>query len=84
MVHHHYSPFQFATSLQALEDDVDVKKILKRNKRRTAKDAKAARAIPTTMSREEAHEITKTPTAFISPNSIDAMRSIKGVFGSCY
>jgi hypothetical protein len=60
---------------------VSVKKILKTNARLTKKDAAAAKAIPTTMSREEAHMIQVSPNAFISPNSIDGMRSIKSVFG---
>jgi hypothetical protein len=81
MVHHHYSPFQFATDVQASEGDVNVKKILKTNARLTKKDAAAAKLIPTTMSREEAHMIQMSPTAFISPNNIDVMRTIKGVFG---
>jgi hypothetical protein len=35
------------------------------------------------MSREEGHAIIslRSPTAFISPNSVDGMRTIKSVFG---
>jgi hypothetical protein len=73
----HYSPFQFATSVQAAENDVNVKKVVSTLKRKTAKD----KITPKLMTREEAHSIPGTPTAFISPNSVDAMRSIKSVFG---
>lgn len=77
MPHMHYSPFQFATSVQAAENDVNVKKVVSTLKRKTAKD----KITPKLMTREEAHSIPGTPTAFISPNSVDAMRSIKSVFG---
>lgn len=77
MPHMHYSPFQFATSVQAAENDVNVKKVISTLKRKTAKD----KITPKLMTREEAHSIPGTPTAFISPNSVDAMRSIKSVFG---
>lgn len=81
MVHHHYSPFQFATGVQVSEGKVSVKKVLKTLKKLTARDAARAKAIPTTMSRDEAHTIPMTPNAFISPNSMDGMRSIGAVFG---
>lgn len=77
MPHMHYSPFQFATTEQAAENDVNVKKVISTLKRKTAKD----KITPKLMTREEAHSIPGTPTAFISPNSVDAMRSIKSVFG---
>ena len=77
MPHMHYSPFQFATSVQAAENDVNVKKVISTLKRKTAKD----KITPKLMTREEAHTIPGTPTAFISPNSVDVMRSIKSVFG---
>jgi len=73
----HYSPFQFATTEQAAENDVNVKKVISTLKRKTAKD----KITPKLMTREEAHSIPGTPTAFISPNSVDVMRSIKSVFG---
>lgn len=81
MVHMHYSPFQFATGVQVSEGEVGVKKVLKTLKKLTARDAAKAKAIPTTMSRAEAHMIPMTPTAFISPNTADGMRSIGAVFG---
>jgi hypothetical protein len=77
MPHMHYSPFQFATSEQAAENMVNVKKIVKVLKRKTAND----KITPKLMSREEAHSIPGTPTAFISPNSVDVMRTVKSVFG---
>lgn len=83
MTHMHYSPFQWATGLQASEKDVNVKKVLKKLGKIIKKDAAKAKAIPTTMSREEAHMIPGTPTAFISPNGVDAMRTIHCVFGAC-
>jgi len=81
MVHLHYSPFQFATEVQVSEDDVSVKKILKTNARLTKKDKTKAKLIPTTMPCSEAHDIIGSPNAFISPNSVDGMRMVKGVFG---
>jgi hypothetical protein len=81
MTHMHYSPFQWATSVQASENQVGVKKILKSLNKLTKKDTAKAKIIPTTMTREQAHSIPGTPTAFISPNSIDGMRSVKSVFG---
>jgi len=75
----HYSPYQFATSVQASEHKVNVKKVMGTLKRLTAKD----KLLPKLMSREDAHSIPGTPHAFISPNPPDVMRSIKEVFGSC-
>jgi hypothetical protein len=77
----HYSPYQWATAVQVSEDEVSVRKTLKTMKKITAPDARKAKIIPTTMTRAQAHEITGTPTAFISPNSIDGMRMIHSVFG---
>jgi hypothetical protein len=81
-MHLHYSPYQWATGVQVADDDVNVKKILKVGKKLTAADAKKAKLIPTTMSCYDAHMITGSPTAFISPNSVDAMRTIHSVFGA--
>jgi len=83
MVHHHYSPYQFATSEQVSEGDVDALRIKRIQTKLTAKDTAKARAIPTTMTREQAHAaiFARSPNAFISPNSIDGMRQIKSVFG---
>lgn len=83
MIHMHYSPFQFATDLQASEDGVCDKKVMKKLGRLTKKDAAKAKLIPTTMTCDEAHMIPGTPTAFISPNPPDAMRMIRSVFGAC-
>jgi hypothetical protein len=83
MTHMHYSPFQFATSLQASEGDVCDKKVMKKLGKMTKKDSSKAKLIPTTMSCKDAHMIPGTPNAFISPNPPDAMRMIRSVFGSC-
>lgn len=78
MPHMHYSPFQFATAEQAAENDVNVNKVIKTLKRKTTGD----KITPKLMSREEALTIPGTPTAFISPNSVDVMRTAKSVFGN--
>jgi hypothetical protein len=79
MVHTHYSPFQFSNDLRASEDTVLPPKKM------AAKLKKMVKVLPKAalMSREEGHTIIslKSPTAFISPNSVDAMRTIKSVFG---
>ena len=82
-MHIHYSPFQFANTVQAADGDVSVKRVLRENKKLTKKDAKKARNMNSTISRADAHEIifNTSPTAFISPNSVGAMRDIKSVFG---
>ena len=77
MVHMHYSPFQFATSEQVAEGDVGVKKVVAKLKKMTARD----KLTPKLMSCEEARSIPGTPTAFISPNSVDVMRTAHSVFG---
>lgn len=79
MVHTHYSPFQFATSEQVAERQVGVKKIVSKLKKMTARDKPPA---PKLMSCEEARSIPGTPTAFISPNPVDVMRTAKSVFGN--
>ena len=78
MVHLHYSPFQFATEVQASENHVNAKKTAKKLKRMTAKD----KIVPKLMSCYEAKEIPGSPNAFISPNAPDVMRTIKSVFGN--
>ena len=79
MVHHHYNPFQFAVGVKPAEDDCNVHGVLKVNKRLTKRDAHKAKLIPTTMTRAEAHMITGSPNAFISPNPPDVMRMAKAV-----
>ena len=78
MVHLHYSPFQFATEVQASENNVNAKKTVKTLKRMTARD----KLVPKLMSCYEAKEIPGSPNAFISPNAPDVMRTIKSVFGN--
>jgi hypothetical protein len=79
MVHYHYSPYQFATDVQAAENEVDSRHILKVNKKLARKDSKLA---PSIMSRHDALMITGTPNAFIAPNPPDVMRMSKHVFGA--
>ena len=79
MVHYHYHPFQLETDVQAAENKVDVRHILKVNKKLARKDSKLA---PSIMSRHEALMITGTPNAFIAPNPPDVMRMSKHVFGA--
>ena len=78
MVHMHYSPFQFATEVQASENQVNDKKTIKTLKRMTARD----KLVPKLMTCYEAKEIPGSPNAFISPNAPDVMRTIKSVFGN--
>jgi len=78
MPHLHYSPFQFATDVQASEHDVGVKKVVSKLKKMTARD----KLTPKLMSCDEARSIPGTPTAFISPNSVDVMRTAHSVFGN--
>ena len=77
MPHLHYSPFQFATDVQASEHDVGVKKMASKLKKMTARD----KLTPKLMSCDEAKSIPGTPTAFISPNPVDVMRTAHSVFG---
>lgn len=78
MVHLHYSPFQFATDVQAVTHDVSAKKVVAKLNKMTAKD----KLTPKLMSSDEARSIPGTPTAFISPNSVDVMRTVHSVFGN--
>jgi len=79
MVHMHYSPFQFATNQGVEGNDLQSgKKVRAVTKRLTARDKLPK---PALLSCEEAKSIPGTPTAFIAPNSIDVMRTIKNVFG---
>ena len=84
MPHLHYSPFQFANSVQASEQDVSAKKAVKTLSKITAKDTAKAKQIPSTMPRAQAHEVIAnvSPNAFISPNPPDVMRMAKAVFGN--
>lgn len=76
-MHLHYSPFQFATDEQASDGHVvPVKKQIAKAKAREQKIS-----APKLMSCMEARSITGSPNAFISPNDVDTMRTIKSVFG---
>jgi len=75
MPHLHYSPFQFATDVQASNTDVSAKKVVKTLKKLTRKDM--THDLHSTMSVAEAAMIPNTPTAFISPNPIGVMKDLK-------
>jgi len=80
MVHLHYSPFQFSNDLRASDDAVlPPKKIAAKLNSMIKTPPK-----PALMSRDEAHKILSltSPTAFVSPNTVDVMRTIKSVFGN--
>jgi hypothetical protein len=79
MVHLHYSPFQFATDVQVSDHRVGVKKVVAKLTKMTARDKLPP---PKLMSCDEAKSIPGTPTAFISPNPVDVMRTAKSVFGN--
>jgi len=79
MVHLHYSPFQFATEEQAATNDVGVKRVVAKLNKLTARDKLPP---PKLMSCDEARSIPGTPTAFISPNTVDVMRTVHSVFGN--
>jgi len=80
MVHLHYSPFQFSNDVRASDDAVlPPKKIAAKLNSMIKTPPK-----PALMSRDEAHKILSltSPTAFISPNTVDVMRTIKSVFSN--
>lgn len=80
MVHLHYSPFQFSNDVRASDDAVlPAKKIAAKLSGMVKTPPK-----PALMSRDEGHKVLSltSPTAFISPNSPDVMRTIKSVFGN--
>jgi hypothetical protein len=80
MVHLHYSPFQFSNDVRASDDAVlPAKKIAAKLNSMVKTPPK-----PALMSRDEAHKILSltSPTAFISPNTVDVMRTVKSVFGN--
>ena len=79
MVHLHYSPFQFATDVQAATHDVGAKKVVAKLNKMTAQDKLPP---PKLMSCDVARSIPGTPTAFISPNTVDVMRTAHSVFGN--
>jgi hypothetical protein len=80
MVHLHYSPFQFSNEVRASDNAVlPAKKIASKLNSMVKTPVKSA-----LMSRDEAHKVLSltSPTAFISPNTPDVMRTIKAVFGN--
>jgi hypothetical protein len=82
MPHLHYSPFQFATGAQLAEPKKQVVKEKKYMVKAHTERKTATRNLGCTMSREEAHQASSLPNAFISPNLPDVMRQSKSVFGA--
>lgn len=76
-MHLHYSPFQHATGVEVSDNNVNVYKVAKTIQKLTKKDTSKTMNMGSTMSCQEAAMIPGSPTAFISPNSIDSMRDIK-------
>ena len=76
-MHLHYSPFQFATGVEVSTGDVSAMKVEKVLKTLTKKDTSKTHDMHSTMPCADAARIPGTPTAFISPNSVGAMRDIK-------
>jgi len=75
-MHLHYSPYQHATGVEVVTYDVSTKKVLKTLEGMTKADRMKTRKMDSVMSCEQASRIPGTPTAFISPNSIGAMKDI--------
>jgi hypothetical protein len=75
-MHLHFSPFQHATGLEVVTYDVSTKKVLKTLAGLTKADRMATRKMDSVMTCEQAARIPGTPTAFISPNPIGAMKDI--------
>jgi len=76
-MHLHYSPFQFATDVEASENDVSAMKVAKTLKTLTKKDESKAKDMGCTMPCAAAESIPGTPTAFISPNPTGVMKDLK-------
>ena len=75
-MHLHFSPFQHATGLEVVTYDVSTKKVLKTLAGLTKADRMATRKMDSVMTCEQAAAIPGTPTAFISPNPVGAMKDI--------
>jgi len=75
-MHLHYSPFQFATGVEVATNDVSAMKVVKTLKKLTKKDTSKTHDMGSTMSCADADKIPGTPTAFISPNSVGAMKDL--------
>jgi hypothetical protein len=76
-MHLHYSPFQFATDVEASENEVNAMKVAKTLKVLTKKDTSKTKDMGSTMPCSAAAAIPGTPTAFISPNEVGVMKDIK-------
>ena len=76
-MHLHYSPFQFATDVEASTGDVSAMKVVKTLKALTAKDTSKTHDMGSTMPAEAASRIPGSPNAFISPNPVGTMKDLK-------
>ena len=76
-MHLHYSPFQHATAEEYSTETVNQVKVAKTLEGLTKADRMATKNMGCVMTVEQAARIPGTPTAFISPNSIGAMKDIK-------
>ena len=76
-MHLHYSPFQHATGVQFSDEHVNQVKLVKTLEGLTKADRMATKNMGCVMSVEQAARIPGSPTAFISPNAVGAMRDIK-------
>ena len=81
MPHLHFSPFQFANAEQLAESPKQVKAERAFAKKRIAERERKTHDMGSTMPCHDAQLISGSPNAFISPNSPDAMRQAKAVFG---
>jgi hypothetical protein len=81
MPHLHFSPFQFASAEQVAESPMQVKAQRKHVAKGNAEMKQKTRDMGCTMPVAEAHVVTSSPNAFISPNGADVMRSAHAVFG---
>jgi hypothetical protein len=75
-MHLHYSPYQHATGVEVVTYDVSTKKVLKTLEGLTKADRMKTMNMGCVMSVEQAARIPGTPTAFISPNPVGAMKDI--------
>jgi len=78
MPHLHYSPYQFATVVEASTDDVNARKLSNKIKTLIKKDVSKTQAdkLNSTLTVEQASMIPGSPTAFISPNPVGTMKDI--------
>ena len=81
MPHLHFSPFQFASAEQVAESPMQVRAERKHVAKSNAEMKRKTQDMGCTMPVAEAHVVSSSPNAFVSPNGPDVMRSAKSVFG---